>query len=224
MSSHEKFPHLFKIKSNIPDKFGFVTFSFFLYLNSNFGILQSTYSSYKGTLYKLYAVPVRVCIARESYHQYLWVISSVPVSLSSVPWGYAVLVSHIPSTHESYPQYLWVISSAPVSRIISTHESHPQYPWGYAVPVSYILSNCEDMHYLWVILDSFGQASEIKCPKLVTKNTSMIQKLEFTACPSETGSDSDSAEGTEDEYEVSASSVIYSSKNSWRPMANWKMN
>ena len=80
------------------------------------------------------------------------------------------------------------------------------------------------MHYLWVILDSFGQASEIKCPKLVTKSTSMIQKLEFTACPSEKGSDSDSAEGTEDEYEVSASSVIYSSKNSWRPMANWKMN
>ena len=33
------------------------------------------------------------------------------------------------------------------------------------------------MQHLWVILDSFGQASEIKCPKLVTKNTRMFQKL-----------------------------------------------
>ena len=41
-------------------------------------------------LYKLYAVPVRICITRESYHQYPWVISSVPVS-------------HILSTRESYP-------------------------------------------------------------------------------------------------------------------------
>ena len=37
------------------------------------------------------------------------------------------------------------------------------------------------MQYLWVILDSFGQASDIKCPKLVTKNTRMFQKLSLLA-------------------------------------------
>ena len=37
------------------------------------------------------------------------------------------------------------------------------------------------MQYLWVILNSFGQASEIKCPKLVTKNTRMFQKLSLLA-------------------------------------------
>ena len=43
------------------------------------------------TLYKLYAVPVRVCSTHESYHQYSSVISSVPMRICS--------------THESYPQY-----------------------------------------------------------------------------------------------------------------------
>ena len=43
------------------------------------------------TLYKLYALPVRICITRESYHQYPRVISSVPVRICS--------------TRESYPQY-----------------------------------------------------------------------------------------------------------------------
>ena len=62
-----------------------------------------------------YAVLVRICITRELYHQYRWVISSVPVS-------------HIISTCESYHQYPWVISSVPV-RICSTPESYPQYPW-----------------------------------------------------------------------------------------------
>ena len=67
------------------------------------------------------------------------------------------------------------------------------------------------MQYLLVILDSFRQASEIKCPKLITKNQN-DSKAEFTGCPSKTESDSDSAEGTEGEDEVSASSVICSSK------------
>ena len=93
-------------------------------------------------MYKLYAVPVRICITRESYHQYPWVISSVPVRVcitrESYPqylWGYAVPVSHIFSTCGSYPQYPWGYA-VPVSHIISTLESYPQYPWGYAVPVS----------------------------------------------------------------------------------------
>ena len=73
------------------------------------------------------------------------------------------------------------------------------------------------MQYMWVILDSFGQASEIKCPKLVTKNTRTFQKLSLLAVYL-TESDSDSAEGTEGEDEVSASSVIYSTKNSQQPM------
>ena len=42
---------------------------------------------------------------------------------------------------------------------------------------------------------------------------------EFTGCPSETESDSESAEGTEGEDKVSASSVIYPSRNSSQPMA-----
>ena len=87
------------------------------------------------TLYKLYAVPIRVCSTREDMHP-LWVISSVSVS-------------HILSTRASYPQYPWVISSVPV-RICSTHESYPQYPWGYAVPVSHILSTRESYpQYPW---------------------------------------------------------------------------
>ena len=88
-------------------------------------------------------------------------------------------------------QYPWVISSVPV-RICSIRESYPQYPWGYAVPVSHILSTREDMQYPWVIssvlllaheivLNSVGQASEIKCRKLVTKNTRMFQKLSLLA-------------------------------------------
>ena len=39
-------------------------------------------------------------------------------------------------------------------------------------------------------------------------------KDEFTGSPSETEFDSDSTEGTEGEDKVSASSIIYSSKNS----------
>ena len=87
------------------------------------------------TLYKLYAVPVRVCSTREDMHC-PWVISSVPVRVCS--------------TSESYPQYLWGYA-LPLSHIISTRESYPQYPWGYAVPVSHILSTREDMQYPWVI-------------------------------------------------------------------------
>ena len=73
-------------------------------------------------------------------------------------------------------------------------------------------------------LNSFGQASDIKCPKLITKNTRMFSKVEFTDRSSETESDSDSAEGTDGEDEVSASSVIYSSKNSQQPVAGCKIN
>ena len=54
------------------------------------------------------------------------------------------------------------------------------------------------------------QASKIKCPKLVTKYWNDL-KAEFTGSPSETESDSDSAEGIEAEDKVSASSVVYSS-------------
>ena len=87
------------------------------------------------------------------------------------PWGYALPVSHIISTHEgmhylwvissvpmricstreSYPQYPWVISSVPM-RVCSTRESCPQYLWGYAVPLSHILSTSESYpQYPWVI-------------------------------------------------------------------------
>ena len=73
-------------------------------------------------------------------------------------------------------------------------------------------------------MNSFKQASERKCPKLVTKYQN-DSKAEFTGCPSETESDSDSAEGisesdsdsaegTEGEDKVSTSSVIYLSKSS----------
>ena len=65
------------------------------------------------------------------------------------------------------------------------------------------------MQYLWVILDSFEKA---KSPKLVTKYQN-DSKAELTGSPSETESDSDSTKGTESEDKVSASSVIYSSKN-----------
>ena len=90
-----------------------------------------------------YALPMRICIIRESYHQYPWAIPSVPVrvcitreSYPQYPWVISsVPVSHILSTGEDM-QYLWVISSVPVSHILSTCESYPQYPWGYAVPVS----------------------------------------------------------------------------------------
>ena len=190
-----------------------------------------------------YAVPMRTCITRESYHQYPWVISSVRVKICSTresypryPWVIScesypqyvsvissVPVSHILSTCEDV-QYPWGISSVPM-RICSTHESYPQYPWEYAVPlshilwvissvpVSHILSTCEDMQYPWVILERFEQASEIKCPKVVTKYQN-DSKADFTGSPSETESDSDSAGGTKGEDKISASSVICSGKSS----------
>ena len=61
-------------------------------------------------------------------------------------------------------------------------------------------------------MDSFEKASEIKSPKLVTKYQNN-SKAEFAGSPSEKESDSDSTEGTESEDKVSASSVIYLSKN-----------
>ena len=113
------------------------------------------------TLYKLYAVSVRLCSTREDMH-YPWVISSVPIShiLSTCegmhyPWVISsVLVSHILSTREG-THYPWVISSVPVShilstvRICSTRESYPQYPWVISsVPVR-VCCTCEDMQYQW---------------------------------------------------------------------------
>ena len=79
--------------------------------------------------------------------------------------------------------------------------------------MTHILSTCEDMQYPLVILDSCEQASEIKCPKLVTKYQN-DSKAEFTGSPSETESDSDSAGGSEGEDKISASSFIYSNKSS----------
>ena len=79
--------------------------------------------------------------------------------------------------------------------------------------MSHILSTREDTQYLLVILDSFEQDSEIKCPKFVTKYQN-DSKGEFTDSPSETESGSDSAGGAEGEDKISASSVIYSSKSS----------
>ena len=63
------------------------------------------------------------------------------------------------------------------------------------------------------MLDSFEQASEIKCPKLVTKYQN-DSKAEFTGSPSETESDPDIAGEIEGEDKISAISVIYSSKSS----------
>ena len=63
------------------------------------------------------------------------------------------------------------------------------------------------------MLDSFEQASEIKCPKLFTKYQN-DSKAEFTGSPSDTESDSDSAGEAEGEDKISASFVIYSGKSS----------
>ena len=94
-----------------------------------------------------YAVPVRVCSTRESYHQYLWVISSVPVRICSTresypqyPWGYAVPVSHIISTRESYLQYPWVISSVPVRIWLTGTDDMTHGYWWYDSRVMHILT------------------------------------------------------------------------------------
>ena len=108
------------------------------------------------TLYKLYAVPVRICSTREDM-QYPWgyvlPVSHIISTRESYPqyhWRYAVPVSHILSTREDM-QYPWVISSVPV-RICSARESYHQYPWVIpSIPVSHTLSTCEDMQYPWVI-------------------------------------------------------------------------
>ena len=41
-----------------------------LILKKNFMAQSQTYTLRQYTLYKLYAVPVRICITHESYHQY----------------------------------------------------------------------------------------------------------------------------------------------------------
>ena len=66
-------------------------------------------------------------------------------------------------------------------------------------------------------MDSFEQGSEIKSPKLFTKYQN-DSKAEFTGSPSETESDSDSAEEIECEDKISARSVIYSSESSQKPI------
>ena len=126
--------------------------------------------------------------------QYPWVISSVPVS-------------HVLSTCESYPRYPWAIFSVPVSHILSTRESYPQYPWVISsVPVRI----CSTHESYWTVLNKLR---EIKWPKLVTKYQNDL-KAKFTGSPSQTELDSDSAEETEGEDKVSASSVISSSNSS----------
>ena len=44
--------------------------------------------------------------------------------LSSVPWGYAVPVRHICSTHEEDHQYPWAIAALPVRKIVSAREGN----------------------------------------------------------------------------------------------------
>ena len=126
-----------------PDQFR--TLAFNTWISSKFSMFHWIYLLFilcffwwaLSTLYKLYAVPVRVCSTREDMH-YPWVISSVPVS-------------HILSTREGM-HYPWVISSVPVSHILSTCEDM-QYLWVISsVPVSHILSTREDMQYPWVNL------------------------------------------------------------------------
>ena len=48
-------------------------------------------------------------------------------------------------------------------------------------------------------------------------------KAEFTGSPTEIESDFGSAERTEGEDKVPASSVLYSSKSSWQPKAGFKI-
>ena len=57
------------------------------------------------------------------------------------------------------------------------------------------------MQHPLVILDSFEQASEIKCPKLVTKHQN-DSNAEFIGSPSETESDSDNVGWTRSEDKV----------------------
>ena len=128
------------------------------------------------------------------------------INYMQYPWGYAVQV-RICFTHESYHQYLWVISSVRMSHILSTGESYPQYFLGYALPLS--------MQYLWVILDGFGQASEIKCSKLVTKLVAVHLRQSLTLAV---------LKGLKVKTKYEPSSVIYSSKNSLQPMAGCRIN
>ena len=74
--------------------------------------------------------------------------------------------------------------------------------------MSHILSTLEDMLYPCVILDSFEQASEIECPKLVEKYQN-DSKAVFTGSSSETESDSDSPEMTEGEDRQNISQLCY---------------
>ena len=48
------------------------------------------------------SVPVRICSTRESYHQYLWVISLIPLEDMQYPWGYALLVREVSFIFHSY--------------------------------------------------------------------------------------------------------------------------
>ena len=134
---------------------------------------QVVFQISRPTLYKLSAVPVRICITHESYHQYPWVISSVPVShiLSTregmqYPWVISSVLVRICSTCESYPQYLWRYA-VPMSHVLSTRESYPQYPWGYAVLMSHI--------------GQFRRSFRNKVSQACPKNTRMIQNLNLLA-------------------------------------------
>ena len=99
-----------------------------------------------------YALPLSHIISTcESYHQYLWVISSVPVSHPQFPWGYAAPVSHILSTCESYPQYPWGYA-APVSKFIWM-KNEWNFPHGYCISsqVLHTLTGTEDMTHGYCI-------------------------------------------------------------------------
>ena len=78
------------------------------------------------------------------------------------------------------------------------------------------------MQYMWVILDRFGQASDIKFPKLVTKNTRMFQNLSLLAV--HLSLILTVLKGLKVKTKYQPAMFIYSSKNSWQPMAGCKIN
>ena len=66
----------------------------------------------------------------------LFFVLSTYVEIILMRWLHDLIVTKLCQTpgDRLYMQYPWGYA-LPVSHIISTHESYPQYPWGYAVPV-----------------------------------------------------------------------------------------
>ena len=112
------------------------------------------------TRYELYAVPVRVCITRESYHHYPWVISSVPVRevsfiLHSYKFshGYCifsrVLRIWLTGTEDMTHGY-WGYDSRVLRIWLTGTEDMTHGYWGYDSRVLHILTGTEDMtHGYW---------------------------------------------------------------------------